>query len=73
MTQDYEMLYLQDREKYYLELLENQRRYEVYELPFIIQTILKQISEVCLEKRKVFDLRTEANDDNSSHPTEEIF
>jgi len=58
MTKDYEMLFLEAKEKQYLDLLENQRYYEIFELPFLIKQILKQIREVQIENRKVSDLRT---------------
>ena len=57
MTKDYEMLFLQAKEKQFLDLLEKQRYYEIFELPFLIKQILKQIREVQIENRKVSDLR----------------
>lgn len=70
MTKDYEMLFLQAKEKQFLDLLENQRYYEIFELPFIIQQILKQIREVQIDTSgKLSNLRTTKGDDISSHST----
>jgi len=63
MTKDYEMLFLEAKEKQYLDLLENQRYYEIFELPFIIQQILKQIREVQIDTSdKLSNLRTTKGD-----------
>jgi hypothetical protein len=57
LTQDYAMLYLKAKEKQYLDALEKQRYYEIFELPFLIKQILTKIKEVKVETRKVSDLR----------------
>ena len=66
--EDIEMLYLKAKEQQYKDWLYNQKFYEIFELPFILNKI-----EVQIEKTKLSDLRTNGSDDSSSHTTEEIF
>ncbi len=62
MMTDYEMLFLQAKEKQYRAWLDNQRYYEVFELPFILQTIKNKI-EVCLDtSNELSDMRTTESD-----------
>ena len=66
--EDIEMLFLQAKEKQYAGWLRQQRIYEIFDLPFILNKI-----EVQIEKTKLSDLRTNGSDDSSSRSTEEIF
>jgi len=64
LTQDYEMLFLKAKEKQYLELLEKQRYYEIFELPFLIKQIITKIKEVQIDStQRVSDLRKKAKPD----------
>lgn len=63
LTQDYEMLFLKAKEKQYLELLEKQRYYEIFELPFLIKQMITKIEVQIDSTQRVSDLRKKAKPD----------
>ena len=74
LTKDYEMLFLELKEEQYLAWLENQHRYEIFELPFLTKQILTKIQEVQDDtSSELPDLRETESDDISSRSTKEIF
>jgi hypothetical protein len=67
MMEEYEMKYLQAKEKLWRLWLEHLRYYQIFELPTINKLIGEQIGNKAVSR-----VRTRKGDDSPSYPPEEI-